>query len=151
MITIYESKDLAEEFEKKLDNPPEVIYKPSTKPAVSNLGGLFSPFADKFLDELGKETTLNEESDQMVRVSEALGGLVYIYERIRNVIEYKGEDVLRRASIERMIKRLLWERPRQDSKRVAEALIKELIWSRYLPNNKIPNIKINEVAQIIEN
>ena len=150
MITIYESKDIVEELEKKPDDSPKVKDKPLTKPATSNPGGLFSPFADKFLNELGKEITLNEENDQMVRVSEALGGLVYIYERIRNVIEYKGEDVLRRASIERMIKRLLWERPRQDSKRVAEALIKELIWSRYLPNNKIPNIKINEVAQIIE-
>src|SRR3990167_9083374 len=141
MITIYENIE-GQKRETQLNISPKSTNN------ISNV--LFSPFGNKFLNDLTQKTNLDEENEMMVRVSEALGGLVYIYERIRNVIEYKGEDVLRRASIERMIKRLLWERPRQDSKRVAEALIKELIWSRYLPNNKIPNIKINEVAQIIE-
>ncbi|EKD62019.1 MAG: hypothetical protein ACD_52C00323G0003 [uncultured bacterium] len=141
MITIYENIE-GQKRETQLNISPKSTNN------ISNV--LFSPFGNKFLNDLTQKTNLDEENEMMVRVSEALGGLVYIYERIRNVIEYKGENVLRRSSIERMIKRLLWERPRHNSLKVAEALIKELIWSRYLPNNKVPHSKITQIAEIVE-
>src|SRR3990167_1623980 len=138
MITIYENIE-GQKRETQLNISPKSTNN------ISNV--LFSPFGNKFLNDLTQKTNLDEENEMMVRVSEALGGLVYIYERIRNVIEYKGENVLRRSSIERMIKRLLWERPRHNSLKVAEALIKELIWSSYLPNNKVPHSQIAEIVE----
>ena len=50
-----------------------------------------------------------------IRVSETLGAIAYLYERIRNIVEYKNEQVLRRNAIERILKRLLWERATRDS------------------------------------
>ncbi|EKD62291.1 MAG: hypothetical protein ACD_52C00243G0003 [uncultured bacterium] len=139
MVTIYESSAV----------PTEKTHEPSVK-SVDKPKGLISPFADQFLNELSTKHQLTEENETMVAVSETLGGLVYTYERIRNAIEYKGENVLRRASIERILKRLLWERRKHNSLKISEALIKELIWSRYLPNNKVPRSKIIEVAETIE-
>jgi len=84
-----------------------------------------------------------------IRVSETLGAVAYLYERIRNIVEYKNEQVLRRNAIERMLKRLLWERATRDSQYLAKVLIRELIWARYLPNDSVPKSRTTEVSAII--
>jgi hypothetical protein len=84
-----------------------------------------------------------------IRVSEVLGSIAHLYEKIRNIIEYKGEFVLRRNAIERIQRRLLWERMSADTSRIAQLLIRELIWARYLPNDAVPKRKVAEVAAII--
>ena len=84
-----------------------------------------------------------------IRVSETLGAVAYLYERIRNIVEYKNEQVLRRNAIERILKRLLWERASRDSQYLAKVLIRELIWARYLPNDSVPKSKTTEVGDVI--
>ncbi len=84
-----------------------------------------------------------------IKVSEVLGSIAYLYERIRNIVEYKNEQVLRRSGIERMVKRLMWERSSRDTTKLAQILLRELIWARYLPNDRIPKRKIAEVASIL--
>ncbi|RJR16214.1 hypothetical protein C4579_00670 [Candidatus Microgenomates bacterium] len=88
-------------------------------------------------------------SGPTIRVSEVLGTIARLYERIRNTVEYKGEQVLRRNAIERILKRLLWERSHKDTQKIASLLLRELIWARYIPNDAIPKHKSSEVAAII--
>src|SRR3989339_66576 len=68
---------------------------------------------------------------------------------IRNAVEYREQHLLRRAAIERMLKRLIYLQ--NTSEETAEGLIRELIWARYLENEKIPESKIKEVSIIIDN
>lgn len=129
----------------------ETIKQSAPKDSSSHL----SVFMDKFLGNL--ETKLRESSPQggaTIKVSEVLGGLARIYERIRTTVEYKGEHVIRRNAIERILKRLIWEqgsvRDVVNEKKVAESLTRELIWARYLPNNFVPKVRVEELRLIIE-
>ena len=72
-------------------------------------------------------------SEDVISVSETVSVAVSVYETIRNTLEYDEEHLLRRNAIRRIVKRRLGE---GDSKQLATKLIRELIWSRYLPNDK---------------
>ena len=139
MVTVFENKH-AQEYDnlpdQTLQQIPE-ITKPEQKTEPPDPEGVFSAFTFYFLTEFEKRlSALKETGEPVVRVSEVLGGLARLYEKIRTVVEYKGEHVLRRNAIERILKRLIWEqgtlRSNIDSARVATALTKELIWARYL-------------------
>lgn len=115
----------------------------------------FSPYMDNFLNDFeGRIIKKRSSSIGYIKVSEVLGGLARLYERVRSVVEYKGEHVLRRNAIERMLKRLVWEqgsvRETIDERRVAGSLIRELIWARYLPNDSVEKEKIDELQKVIE-
>ena len=85
-----------------------------------------------------------------IKVGETLGSIAWIYEKIRYSIDYKGEHLLRRNAIERILRRLLWERSSVDTAKLANYLIKELIWARYLKNDAVPKNKVEHIAKILE-
>ena len=84
-----------------------------------------------------------------VHVSEILGTIAFIYEQIRNVIDYKKEHLLRRNAIERIIKRRLREKPGIGTKHLAHSLVRELIWARYLKNDSLPKSKVDEISRVL--
>ncbi len=130
----------------------------SKKPVVaipSPESGNLSPYMERFLQVFENEYKKTTDSAEgYIKVSEVLGGLARMYERVRTVVEYKGEHVIRRNAIERMLKRLIWElgnvRETVDEKRVSESLIRELIWARYLPNGVIEKTKSEEVKIVVQ-
>lgn len=151
-ITIYENKgNLKEIPSQEIQERQEEIL---TNPSNFYLDTEFSPYMREFLERYELELNRETKSVETIQVSEVLGGLARLYEQIRNTIEYKGEHVLRRNAIERILKRLSWERDsvrsNLDERRTAEDLIKELIWARYLPNGSLPQEKITEVQGLIE-
>ena len=85
-----------------------------------------------------------------VKVGETLGSVAWIYEKIRNSIDYKGEHLLRRNAVERILRRLLWEKSWLEPEKLANFLIKELIWARYLKNDSVPKNKAEHIAKILE-
>ena len=85
----------------------------------------------------------------MVNVSETFGVVAYLYEKLRAAVEYKGEHVLRRATIERMLNRILFL-PHKTNTEKAELLIQELVWSRFLRNDSVPKTKLPELTLLIE-
>lgn len=140
MVTIYVSEKLPTEKSDSLADKPKLI----------SYSG-FSPFIENFLNSFEKNLKIEADVNQpKIKVSQVLGSLALLYEKIRNAVEYKGEHVLRRSAIERILKRLLWERPRADSVKISKALIRELILARYLPNDTIVQEKIHEVAKVID-
>lgn len=88
-----------------------------------------------------------------IRVSSLVSRLAFIYEKARNAIEYEDEHLLRKSAIFRILKRQIVIEGvirQAENKEIARHLLTEIIRAGYLPNNKIPETKIDEVAFILE-
>jgi hypothetical protein len=73
--------------------------------------------------------------------------LAGVYERARNALEYRADNLVRRAAIERILKRrMLLNR---DPKSLTENLLTELRWARYLSLNEVGAAKRIELENIL--
>ena len=96
-----------------------------------------------------RRQTPEEHAGVRIKVGETLSLFAHAYERLRYAVDYKKGHLLKRNAIERILKRILRGRWEKDPQALSEALIKELIWARYLRNDYYPLSKINEVAVVI--
>ena len=83
-----------------------------------------------------------------IEVSQTLSSLALIYEKIRTAVDFRAEHLFRRVAIERILRRRLFAN--KGGRGLAQGLVKELIWGRYLPNNAVPAKKIELIDQIIK-
>jgi len=91
-----------------------------------------------------KEQAPSEYSqDSTVGVNEVVAKAVLAYEKIRNIVDYRDEHLLRKSAINRICKRRFYECLR--GAQIGESVIKELIRAGYVENNNLPEIKIDEV------
>lgn len=86
----------------------------------------------------------NNLEDEKITVHAAVSRISFVYEKIRNLVDYKDDHLLRKAAIARILKRLLFIE--KDPHVIAEHLIRELIAARYLPNGVLPQSKIDELS-----
>lgn len=96
-----------------------------------------------------------EEAIGKLHVSDVISKMAFYYEKIRNAVNYNEEHLLRKDAIERIFKRqLIIENPikfsKGDSHAAAKHLLMELIRAGYLPNNTLPETKVDEIAVVIE-
>ncbi|PIS43097.1 MAG: hypothetical protein COT24_00005, partial [Candidatus Kerfeldbacteria bacterium CG08_land_8_20_14_0_20_40_16] len=84
-----------------------------------------------------------------IKVNNTISRVSFFYEKFRNAIDYKEEQLLRKNAIERILKRRLV--PGAKIEKVSRHLIYELIRGRYLPNNAVPETKTLEIAHTINN
>lgn len=107
------------------------------------------PSLQRFLEAtkyaLAKEQEKPEE-DTIV-VSDTVSVAASAYETLRNTLEYDEEHVLRRNAIRRICKRRLGE---QKTGVLAQDLLRELIWARYLPNKRVPERMTQEIKAIFD-
>lgn len=126
----------------------QVIEDKIDDPQLNSYIASFLKSFEKASKKSGDEFSAN------VNVSDVLGGLARCYERIRTTVEYKGEHLLRRNAIERILKRIIGTTDRSYTKDIyqkkAASLVKELIWAKYIPNNEISTSKVEVVATTIE-
>lgn len=86
-------------------------------------------------------------TDQKISVNEAVGAIAFYYEKIRNVVDYQDEHLIRQNAIRRILgRRLILENAQED---IARGILKELVRYRYFPNGSVPQRKIKEVAAIL--
>lgn len=92
-----------------------------------------------------------------IHVDEIASKIAFFYEKIRKIIDWKEENLIRRGSIERILKRRLISEISgfsliSDSKpeKIAEPMVLELIRGGHFPNDAIPRIKISEVEKALE-
>lgn len=92
-----------------------------------------------------------------MHVDEIASRLAKFYEMIRKVIDWKEDNVLRRAAIERILKRLLFPkisgmtlRPDIDTYRIAYSVTADLIRGGHLPNDEIPQESVLIVETAIK-
>lgn len=84
-------------------------------------------------------------AEETISVNPLVAKLASWYEKFRNVMEYREEEVILRAAIERILKRRLLLGG--SGKQVAEPLVRELAWARYFPDNTLSE---SMVARVIE-
>lgn len=88
-----------------------------------------------------------EDAGNRIHVSDTVSRLAFVYEKLRNIIDYKEDHLLRKNAIHRILKRRLFIGGRVDG--VARPLIIELIQARYLPNDQVPESKVSAVQEIV--
>jgi hypothetical protein len=94
------------------------------------------------------EWSYNKAEDEKIQVHQVSSKIAFFYEKVRNTIDYKEENLLRKNAIERILKRrIMTEKNESD---VAKYLVYELIRARYLPDKEIPEKRIEEIKNIIE-
>ncbi len=107
--------------------------------AAKNLIDLYRAQPDK---------NYNKTDEAKIKVNDVTSTMAFLYEKVRNTVDYQEEHLLRKNAIVRILKRrLATEKSEFD---VAKFLISELIRAKYLPNNAIPEFRIAEAEEIIE-
>lgn len=88
-----------------------------------------------------------------IHVDEIASHVAKFYELIRKVVDWKDDNALRRAAIERILKRLLFSRlsgftlaGHIDIGPLAETLTLDLIRGGHLPNDQVPQEKVELIS-----
>lgn len=89
-----------------------------------------------------------------IHVDEVASRVAAFYERIRGIIDWKEEHLLRKGAIERMLKRRLFPglgvvNRDLSGKTIARPLVLELIRGGHFPNDRIEESKIEEIQKAI--
>ena len=91
--------------------------------------------------------SVEKEAGPKIHVDYIASKVASFYEKIRSIVDYQEEHLLRKNAIERMIRRrLVIKRNGQD---IAKPLIYELIRAGHFPNDTIPEEKIKDIDTII--
>jgi len=115
-----------------------------------------------------------EEAVATIHVDEIASKVAALYEKVRKIVDWKEEHLMRQAAIERAMKRRMLsellesnltfersEKARSPAQRddatsnlkaeeIAEPLVMELIRGGHLPNDKIPQRKISDVQKVLK-
>ncbi len=94
------------------------------------------------------EEKIAQNSDLKVQVNPLVSKVASWYEKVRKAMEYREEEVLLRATIERILKRRLLLGG--NAKTAAEPLVRELLWAGYLLENSIPQSHVTAVEESID-
>lgn len=109
--------------------------------------------AKKLFQVIYEEKNKKDKDDEKprIKVSELISRMAFYYEKIRNAVDYKEENLLRKNAILRILKRqVIIEGANKETKadEIGEHLLTELIRGGYLPNNKILESKIEETGEV---
>lgn len=94
------------------------------------------------------EQDISGNNERGITVHPIVSEIASWYEKLRNVMDYREEEVIVRAAIERILKRRLILGG--DGEKVAGPLIRELTWARYFPDGSITERIIERVAKSID-
>jgi hypothetical protein len=82
-----------------------------------------------------------------ISVNKLISELASWYEKLRNVMEIRDDSVILKNAIERILKRRLLLGG--NGEKVAEPLLRELVWERYFQDNTLSQHLIHETAAAI--
>ena len=104
----------------------------------------------KLIEEYGlwqKETEVREE-EGVISVDEVVARVASFYEKIRGIVDWRDEHLLRKTAIERILKRRFVVYKIDED--FAENFLSELVRGGHFPNNRISLDKIDEIQAIVE-
>ncbi|OHA64951.1 MAG: hypothetical protein A2672_02220 [Candidatus Wildermuthbacteria bacterium RIFCSPHIGHO2_01_FULL_49_22b] len=93
------------------------------------------------------EATQPKKGIATIGVDEVAAKVASFYEKIRGVVDWREEHLLRKTAIERILKRRMLLGTKED---FAEPFLQELIRGGHFPNERIPTTKIQEIQKIVE-
>jgi hypothetical protein len=106
-----------------------------------------SPLAKYVIDTFQRKEA-EEAEERKIAVNPIVTKFASWYEKVRNAMEFREDEVVLRATIERILKRRLLLGG--NGKTTAESLVKELLWARYLPDNEIAISIVHKVERRID-
>ncbi len=119
---------------------------------------IFTDTMEDFIQDY--KSILREEKstpEDPIYVDEIATKIAKIYERLRRVIDWKEEHLVRRTSIERILKRRLISEisetiilPDVKAENIAKPITLEIIRTGYFENGKIPENKIDVIKKILD-
>ncbi len=83
-----------------------------------------------------------------IKVDEVASKVASFYERIRKIVDWKEQHLMRRVAVERILKRRLLLRTKEQQ--IAELFIFELVRGGYFPNTPIEKVKIGVIQGILD-
>lgn len=89
-----------------------------------------------------------ENHEQTISVNPVVSKVAGWYEKLRNAMEYREDEVILRAAIERNLRRHLLLGG--NAQTTAEPLVRELIWAGYLKDEMVPESTIERVESAID-
>lgn len=107
--------------------------------------GILSHLAQGLVFELDKESIPND--DKKISVNPVVAEVASWYEKIRNAMDYRDEEVILRAAIERILKRRMIFTGKGEE--IARPLVRELAWARYFPDRSVSEASVDKVAERI--
>lgn len=87
------------------------------------------------------------EGTTTIHVDEVASAVAKFYEKIRGIVDWREEHLLRRSAIERMLKRRILMG--EETQLMADPLVAELIRGGHFPNDVIPEDKIPDVQRAL--
>jgi hypothetical protein len=102
-----------------------------------------------------RELLSSKTKDPKIHVDEIASGVAQFYEKVRKIIDWKDDNVLRRGAIERILKRRLFPKivlrsfKESDSPQLAKTMIEELIRGGHLPNHEVPQSRVQSVSNAL--
>ena len=86
--------------------------------------------------------------DKKISVNPVVSKFATWYEKLRNAIDYREEELILRAAIERILKRRLLFGG--FGKTIAEPLVRELVWAKYFPDESLSESIIEKIEKDID-
>jgi len=83
-----------------------------------------------------------------IKVDEVASKVASFYERIRKIVDWKEQHLMRRIAIERILKRRLLLRAKEQQ--IAESFVFELVRGGYFPNASIEKAKISIIQNVLD-
>jgi len=83
-----------------------------------------------------------------ISVDEVAARVASFYEKIRGLVDWREEHLLRKTAIERILKRRMMMNKNQED--FAEHFLSELVRGGHFPNDRIPLEKIDQIQNIID-
>lgn len=103
--------------------------------------------------KLARQQASSSTSAPTIHVDEFASNVAAFYEKIRMIVDWKEEHLIRRTAITRKLKRRFLNidlSTISSSESIAESLVLELIRGGHFPNDKIEESKITEVRNILD-
>ena len=104
----------------------------------------FKDVIDSYQDNSTQPQTNKEAT---IKVSAATSVVAFLYEKVRVAVEFKEDHLLRKLAIGRILNRRIKLGTNRNN--LALYLLKELIRSRYLPNDAVPESKVTSITKIL--
>lgn len=98
--------------------------------------------------QLWYQSLQSKEGISTIHVDEVASAVASFYEKIRGVMDWREEHLLRKSAIARILKRRL--AIQKTASEIAEPLVLELIRAGHFPNDQIEETKIEEIKNALD-
>lgn len=147
-------------FEKKIENeePPIKNEGNNENNGVFSQGGILSYPIERLIKKYLEGIAPRPKGEvTTIHVDEIASKIAFFYEKVRKIIDWKEDNLLRRNAIVRILKRNLVSEISHfkfifkiDINKIAEPLVLELIRGGHLPNDEVPEEKIGKVDNVLK-